>query len=141
MATDRGTALAAATQAKNGLESDSQTYLFDTLRSNAWHMADYLLNEQPAKSFSQRADGPSNPLTPEFLVLVGFADPTGSGQYYTVQDQDGRELKYTMDGGGGLPECHLLDDESDGCRIPAPETEDDLLELCRLLKFPATLPL
>ena len=136
--------MAAAVRAKDGLTGSRTTeYLFDHLRQDAWAMSDHLLGAAPmppANSPEDTEEPSDNPVTPEFLVIVGFADPTGTGTYYTIQDVDGRELKYTFDGDSGGPECHLLDDESDGCRIPAPETEGDLLELCRLLRFPAALP-
>ena len=142
MATDRGTAVASAIRVKEGLTSNRATdYMFDNLRQDAWAMADHLIGTAPLPPTSTDEDGPSdNPVTPEFLVLVGFADPSGSGMFFTIQDADGRELKFTFDGETGGPECHLLDDESDGCRIPAPETEGDMLELCHLLRFPAMPP-
>lgn len=142
MPTDRGTAVAAAANAKSRLESrDNTGYFQGDLARDAWLMADHLIGTPPIPPASDPEDTEAdNPVSPEFLVLVGFADPSGSGTFFTIQDTDGRELKFTFDGETGGPECHLLDDESDGCRIPAPDTEGDLLELCRLLRFPAALP-
>lgn len=143
MATDRGTAVAAATRIKNGVErKDSTSYGVDYLSRDAWLTADYLLTAgwtavQPAADLEGE---PDNPVSPEFLRLVGFADPTQNGNVWTIQDIDGRELKYTFVGDDGVPVVNIIDNEGEGINWPAPETEGDLLELCRLGHFPAELP-
>lgn len=139
MAVDRGAAVSAATRIKAGLMSrDSTTYLMSDLQRDAWQVAEYLTDAPAPPPAADRE--PDNPVSPEFLTMVGFSDPTTQGNVFTVQDVDGRELKYLLVGQNGEPECHLLDDEGEGCRLPAPETEGDLIQLCRLLKFPVELP-
>lgn len=145
MPTDRGTAVAAATRIKQGVErKDNTSYTVDYLSRDAWLAADYLLTpfvpETGEREGGDTDDGPDNPVSPEFLRLVGFADPTMNGNVWTIQDVDGREMKYLFVGETGEAECHLLDDEGEGCRVPPPDTEGDVLELCRLLHFPAELP-
>lgn len=141
MATDRATAISAAVRIRDGLSRrDNTGYGLDYLQSDAWLAADYLLGS-PAEVKPVEVE-PDNPVSPEFLRLIGFADITTHGNVWTIQDADGRELKYLFVGENPMsePECHLLDGESDGATIPAPETEGDMIALCRLLKFPALPP-
>lgn len=110
-------------------------YLQGDLMADATAMADYLNNAQPAADRE-----PDNPVSPEFLELIGLTDPTGGGRVWVTTDVDARELKFLFDGQNGEPEVQVSDEEGDGCRLPAPHTEGDFIDLCRLLGFPVEIP-
>lgn len=110
-------------------------YLQGDLMADATAMARLLTAEPTADR------EPDNPITPEFLELVGLTDPTGTGRVWVVTDVDARELKFLFDGQNGEPELQVSDEEGDGCRLPAPHTEGEFLTLCPLLGFPVELPI
>lgn len=136
MSHDRESAMGAASRVMELVAGRLQgDYLQGDLMADATAMAGFLsgIGEQPDRE-------PDNPISPEFLELVGMTDPTGTGRVWVATDVDGCELKFLFDGRDG-PEIHLTDDDGDGTRRTAPETEGDFLDLCRLLRFPVELPI
>jgi hypothetical protein len=155
MPVDYGAALSAAVRLLDGLSNrDRTSYMEGDLYRDASLAAEYLASGQhqqattAAEELAQagdRGDGPDNPVTPEFLAMIGLTDPTGNGNVWAIGDIDGRELKWTHMGKDGFPELAIVDHESDGAGLVPPVvaasyTEGQFLALAKLLHFPVLSP-